>query len=204
MTEQGNGPVSPGTLVFDIRHLNLFYGKHQALKDINMQVKRNEITALIGPSGCGKTTLLHILLGIVKADSGTVKGFSGKRFSAVFQENRLFEFLTAAENVEVVQRKPQNPEKIREILKEILPEASLDQKTGEFSGGMKRRAAIARAMLADSDVIVMDEPLTGLDETTRNQVISFILKYRRDRTLLFSTHQEKEVELFHAEKILLV
>ena len=59
-------------------------------------------------------------------------------------------------------------------------------------------------MLADSDVIVMDEPLTGLDETTRNQVISFILKYRRDRTLLFSTHQEKEVELFHAEKILLV
>ena len=187
-----------------IINLSKCYEEHIVLRKLNLFLEEGNVYALMGPSGCGKTTLLHILLGIVKADSGTVEGFSGKRFSAVFQENRLFEFLTAAENVEVVQRKPQNPEKIREILKDILPEASLDQKTGEFSGGMKRRAAIARAMLADSDVIVMDEPLTGLDETTRNQVISFILKYRRDRTLLFSTHQEKEVELFHAEKILLV
>ena len=61
MSEQGNGPVSPETLVFDVQHLDLFYGKHQALKDINMQVRRNEITALIGPSGCGKSTLLKTL-----------------------------------------------------------------------------------------------------------------------------------------------
>lgn len=186
-----------------ITNITKKYEGHVVLHNLNLSLEEGKIYALMGPSGCGKTTLLHILLGIVQADSGTVEGIDGKTFSAVFQENRLFEFLTAAENVAVVQKKPENPAKIEEILKEILPGEALCQKTEEYSGGMKRRAAIARAMLSEADVILMDEPITGLDDATRNQVIAFILKYRRGRTLIFSTHQEKDVELFHAERILL-
>lgn len=186
-----------------IKNITKNYDGHVVLHNLNLSLEEGKIYALMGPSGCGKTTLLHILLGILQADSGTVEGIDGKVCSAVFQENRLFEFLTAAENVSVVQKRPVDSAKIREILKEILPEDSLSQKTEEYSGGMKRRAAIARAMLSGADVILMDEPLTGLDESTRNQVIAFILKYRRDRTLIFSTHQEKDVDMFHAEKIML-
>lgn len=185
----------------NIRGITKKYDGHTILDSVNLTLEPGKIYALMGPSGCGKTTLLHILLGIQKQDEGILEGFEGKKFSAVFQENRLFEFLTAGENVAVVQRMPGDVEAINRALAEILPADTLQQRICEYSGGMKRRAAIGRAMLADSDLVVMDEPLTGLDEATRNQVIDFILKYRHERTLIFSTHQKQEAELFHAEKI---
>ncbi|MDC7288356.1 ATP-binding cassette domain-containing protein [Blautia schinkii] len=214
----------------NIEKLTKSYGDHKVLDQWSLTFQDGKIYALMGPSGCGKTTFLHILLGIVEKDGGTMEGVEGKHFSAAFQENRLFEFLTAAENILAVQRKIRKKQKkqkvegterdkeikktegtevikgieeINEILAEILPKEALIQKVGEYSGGMKRRVAIARAMLAESDVIVMDEPLTGLDEGTRDQVIEFILKYRRGRTLIFSTHQEKEAELLGGEKIVI-
>ena len=186
-----------------ISGLTKSYEKHVVLNELTLNLEKGHIYAVMGNSGCGKTTLLHILLGILDPDRGSIEKAGEKNFSAVFQENRLFDFLTAAENVAVVQKKLQKSEAIDQTLAEILPAASLKQRVEEFSGGMKRRVAIGRAMLTESDVIVMDEPLTGLDEGTRDQVINFILKYRRGRTLIFSTHQEKEVELFRAEKIVL-
>lgn len=186
-----------------IQNLTKSYGEHLVLENLNLRIEEGKIYALMGPSGCGKTTLLHILLGILSFDEGSLEGFLGKRTSAVFQENRLFDFLTAAENIAVVQKEKQKLEAINRILAEILPEESLEQKICEYSGGMKQRAAIGRAMLAESDIILMDEPLTGLDLATRERAAEFILKYRRNRTLIFSTHQEKEVELLQAEKIML-
>lgn len=186
-----------------IQNLTKRYEDRIVLEQLNLTLEEGKVYALMGPSGCGKTTLLHILMGTLKWEEGILEGFAGKQFSAVFQENRLFDFLTAGENVAVVQKKPHSMESINRILAEILPSQALDQKVCEYSGGMKRRVAIGRAMLADSDLIIMDEPLTGLDEATRNMVIDFILKYRNGRTLIFSTHQEKEVELFHAQKIML-
>lgn len=186
-----------------ITNLTKTYENHIVLGQLNLTLKEGRVYALMGASGCGKTTLLHIILGITEPDEGVVEEIAGKKISVVFQENRLFEFLTAGENAAVVQRKPQKIEEINRILSEILPEEALGQKVEEFSGGMKRRAAIGRAMLAESDMIIMDEPLTGLDEATKSQVIDFILKHRRERTLIFSTHQEEEVKQFHAEKIVL-
>lgn len=180
-----------------IRNLRKAYDGHIVLEDVNLELPEGGIYALTGPSGSGKTTLLHILLGLVRPDGGTVEGLEGRRFSAVFQENRLFEFLTAAENIEAVCDLPN----LHAVLAEILPEESLTQTVGAYSGGMKRRVAIARAVLAPSDILIMDEPLTGLDPDTKEQVISFILKYRNGRTLLFSTHVEQEVPLFHARQI---
>ncbi len=187
-----------------IQNLTKTYEGHTVLENLNLTMEEGKIYALMGPSGCGKTTLLHIMLGTLASDKGTVEGFSGKKFSAVFQENRLFEFLTAGENAMVVRKGKQNLEQMNQILAEILPKKSLEQKVCEYSGGMKRRAAIGRAMLAESDMVLMDEPLTGLDEATKECVAEFILKYRKNRTLIFSTHQEKEVELLQAKKIMLM
>lgn len=186
-----------------ITNLVKCYENHVVINRLTLDLEKGGVYAIMGSSGCGKTTLLHILMGILEPDGGIIEKAGEKSFSAVFQENRLFDFLTAAENVAVAQKKLQKSETINQVLTEILPKTSLEQKVEEFSGGMKRRVAIGRAMLVESDVIVMDEPLTGLDEGTRDQVIRFILKHRGGRTLIFSTHQEKEVKLFGAEKIVM-
>lgn len=184
-----------------VEHLCKSYEGRPVLENVNLTFRDGGIYALMGASGRGKTTLLHILLGLTEPDGGRLTGWENKRFSAVFQENRLCEFLTAGENIAIVQREAVSREAVNEILEEILPREALHQPVSEYSGGMKRRAAIARALLSESDVLIMDEPLTGLDENTREQVIAFILRYRRGRTLIFSTHQEEDVKQFGGERI---
>lgn len=187
----------------NIQNLCKTYNNRPVLEHLNLHLKDGSIYALMGSSGCGKTTLLHILMGLVTPDEGMVSGLAGKRISAVFQENRLCDFLTAAENVAIVSPQKIDTDSINHILSEILPCESLDQRISSYSGGMKRRAAIARAVLTESDILIMDEPLTGLDEATKEQVIRFILKYRNGRTLLFATHDAGDIHSFRAEKILL-
>lgn len=184
------------------------YGDHQIFKNLTMELRAGGSYALMGPSGAGKTTLLHILMGLTSPDGGTLSGLSQKRISPVFQENRLCEFLTAAENIAVVRprgslRDRSSLEDINRCLSEILPEESLSRQVSTYSGGMKRRAAIARALLTDSDMVILDEPFSGLDQETRKTVADFILKYRRDRTLLFTTHEEEDAALLGAELIFL-
>lgn len=192
-----------------VQNLCKSYSGRRVLENLNFNLGEGEIYALTGASGSGKTTLLHIIMGLVKPDSGSVSGISGKRISAVFQEDRLCEFLTAGENVAIVQSAAKNAKEefsaadMGKILAEILPAESLSRKVSTYSGGMKRRVAIARAMVADSDILIMDEPLSGLDDSTKEQVISFILKYRRGRTLLFSTHDKEDILAFQAKEIML-
>lgn len=176
------------------------FGDHRILDQFTLSLEEGQIYALMGASGCGKTTLLHILMGLVTPDSGDLSDFRDKKISAVFQENRLCEFLTAEENIKIILKHPSS-KNISSILEEILPAESLSQPVHSYSGGMKRRVSIARAMLSDSDLIIMDEPFSGLDETTKEQVIRFLLKYRSNRTLLFSTHTAKDVALMNAIRI---
>ena len=154
----------------------------------------------MGRSGGGKTTLLHMLLGLRDYQKGIISKPEG-RMSAVFQEDRLCPEENAVTNVGMVCSRTVTDKKICDMLAEILPEEELGKKVGEFSGGMKRRVAIVRALLADGEWIVMDEPFTGLDEKTKEKLIKFILKYRKNRTLLVATHQESDVTALGAELI---
>ena len=168
------------------------------LDHVNLELEDNRIYCLMGPSGRGKTTLLRILADLETLDEGHVTGVKGKQISMVFQENRLCEGITAVENIRLVGCR--NPEA---LLSEILPESCLKQPVHELSGGMKRRVAVARAVAAESNLILMDEPFTGLDEETKRNVVNFILKYRKGRFLLITTHQDEDVSLLGAEKILI-
>ena len=183
----------------DIRVENLCksYGDNQVLDHFSCVFQEKKRTCIMGKSGVGKTTLLSILLGIEKADSGTIDGLQGKKISAVFQENRLFENLDAVTNIRITTGKTDT--EIVSLLKEMdLPET--DKKpVQEYSGGMKRRVAIARALLADYDLLLMDEPLKGLDEATKNKVEEIIKKNTADKTVIFVTHDEKECKFFGAE-----
>lgn len=213
-TETGNAGIS-------IRHLTKTYGEETVLKDLSLELFFGRSYCLMAPSGAGKTTLFRILMGLEEPDSGCVElertdsvrmkpkrtdsacmtGLAGLRISAVFQEDRLLEGLTALQNLRLVTG-PQIPSaELRAALLRLLPEEALAKPVAEFSGGMKRRTAILRALLAPSDLVIMDEPFTGLDREIKLTVMELIREYTRGKLLLVSTHSEEDVSLLGAELI---
>lgn len=168
------------------------YGDNIVLESLSKELKKGSICLVTGASGTGKTTLLHILLGLVLPDSGTVT--QGVRYSAVFQDDRLLPLTTPIENLQLIAGKDTKKAELIALLEEILPSDCLQLPIEQLSGGMQRRVAVARAVLAESDCIVMDEPFTGLDEQTAYTVKAFILKHLRGRTLLISTHRPELLE----------
>lgn len=189
-----------------IENLCKRYDGRSILDGLTLDLPDGGIYSIMGASGVGKTTLLQILLGLVEPEEGQIFGLSGKRFSAVFQEDRLCDFLTAAENIIAVcpGRHIRNHMAISQLndrLAELLPEESLRQPVSTYSKGMKRRAAIARAVLTDSDILVMDEPFSGLDAKTKRQTVDFLLRYRQERTLILTTHDAEDAELLGAVRI---
>ena len=148
---------------------------------------------LKGPSGIGKTTCIMLILGLLKPDGGEVILPEGTRFAVCFQENRLFEKETVLTNVTAVNGNVSVTDATSAIL-ELLPSDSLNKKAGELSGGMKRRLAVIRAMLHESDCVILDEPFTGLDNESRSNTIAFIRKHLNGRLLIVTSHDERGLD----------
>ena len=176
-----------------IEGLNIAYNGAQVLQNCALRVEKNSRIALMGPSGCGKTTLINAIAGLVTPDSGriTVNG----RVSYVFQEPSLFPWLTALENVNVVlSDKPDTLALSRRWLEEAELGDCLDKYPHQLSGGQKQRVAICRALAFGGDILLLDEPLKGLDPDTRARVADLILRESRDKTLLLVTHDQWEAQ----------
>ena len=177
------------------------FDDNEVLKNVNITLKDNSIYCLMGSSGIGKTTLLRILIGLERADSGSVSGIDTKSISCMFQEDRLIPYLSAIDNVRIVLHGKNNRDEIRNNLLSILPDDSLDIPVSSLSGGMKRRVALARALSYPGKLIILDEPFTGLDKDTKLNVIDYILNMRNNRTLLIATHETDDANLLGAEII---
>ena len=177
------------------------FDDNEVLKNVNITLKDNSIYCLMGSSGIGKTTLLRILMGLERADSGSVSGIDTKSISCMFQEDRLIPYLSAIDNVRIVLHGKNNRDEIRNNLLSILPDDSLDIPVSSLSGGMKRRVALARALSYPGKLIILDEPFTGLDKDTKLNVIDYILKMRNNRTLLIATQGTDDANLLGAEII---
>ena len=163
-----------------VKHLCKSFGGRTVLRDLTFTAGPG-ITAVMAPSGTGKTTLLRILLGLERPDSGTVEGLAGKRLTAVFQEDRLLEHLSAEGNLRFVLGRVYDPAAARALLDRLgLPDTGA-QPVREFSGGMKRRLALARALLAPFDALALDEPFTGLDRENRDLALACIRETAGDR-----------------------
>ncbi len=176
--------------IIEIKEVSKSYDK-KVLDKVSFTVEPGSIMVITGPSGKGKTTLLNIMMGLVSPDSGEVIGIPEKK-SCVFQEDRLLENFTVEENLKLVSDLP-----VEELKKEcsiLLGEKEFSQKVREFSGGMKRRVSILRALLTSSEVIFMDEPFKGLDVELKEKVIRYTLEKRKDRTLFVVTHDISEAE----------
>ena len=177
-----------------ISHLWKSYGTQPVLSDVSLILNPGTVYCLLGPSGCGKTTFLRLIMNLETSGQGSIRRSAGQKISTVFQEDRLFEFLSPLKNLRLTCEKSVSSSEIQRFLEQFLEADALSKPVAQLSGGMKRRAAIARALAAPSDLIIMDEPFTGLDEATRDRVICLIRKYLCGRTLLLVTHQEEDVE----------
>lgn len=163
------------------------------IRDFSARFSPGSRTCLMGPSGCGKTTLLRLLMGLETPDGGQIRIPKGTRFSAVFQEDRLLNRLTAAANVRLAARVP--AAQAEELLLALgIPLESLSLPVSAFSGGMKRRVALCRALLAEYDVLTLDEPYKGLDEETRARVMRLVEAHTAGRTVILVTHTLEEAE----------
>lgn len=176
-----------------IDHVSKAYGGQAVLRDVTVTVGSG-VTCLMAPSGAGKTTLLRILLGLERPDSGTVEGLTGRRISAVFQEDRLLEHLSAEGNLRFALGREYDAKTARALLDRLdLPDTGA-QPVREFSGGMKRRLALARALLAPFDVLLLDEPFTGLDQENRARALAAIRETAGVRPVLLVTHDTADAE----------
>ncbi|MBP3809554.1 MAG: ATP-binding cassette domain-containing protein [Clostridiales bacterium] len=146
-----------------------------------------------GESGIGKTTLLRIITGLEKPDSGEIifEGISREsvRFAPVFQEIRLIDKLDAVSNVKLAAREVSDDD-IYSNLNSLIPSEELRKKVRDLSGGTRRRVEIVRACLSPSDVLIMDEPLTGLDDDNAAKVVSYIKDNLSGRIFITSSHSD--------------
>jgi NitT/TauT family transport system ATP-binding protein len=181
------------------RNISKSFGQKQVLSDFSASFPRGSVSAIMGASGCGKTTLLRIIAGLEKADSGEVLGINNSRVAFLFQDDRLFPWLTAKQNVEVVIK--ENKNLATELLTALGLKNELNSYPAQLSGGMCRRVAIARALAYDSDVLLLDEALRGLDEKNIENTVSVIKAFAGDKTIISVTHAPSSLEE-NAEQIL--
>ncbi|HVA44983.1 MAG TPA: ABC transporter ATP-binding protein [Pirellulales bacterium] len=193
-----NNPPPPKP-VLETRELHVSFGRQAVLREINLKVPRGQTLAVIGESGCGKTVLLKTLIGLVGPSKGSVL-FDGQdlatldeqqlnqqriRFGFVFQQAALFDSMTVAQNVAfpLRQHHAASDAKIRETvakrLAEVgLPDTVMNKKPAELSGGMRKRVGLARALAMAPEVILYDEPTTGLDPIMSDVINELILRTR--------------------------
>ena len=188
-----------------IEHLNKTFGSTPVITDLSLTLAAPDICCLMAPSGAGKTTLLRILMGLEQPDSGTVSP-AQYRVSAVFQEDRLIEHMTPLENAALVltgsplrRMDSLQREFLQKEFLRLLPKESLSRPVSTLSGGMRRRCALIRALLAPSDLLILDEPFTGLDETTKKEAIRYLLEKRDGRLTLIATHSREDAVLLGAK-----
>ena len=169
------------------------FGEKPVLTGLDLRFRAGGVYGLMGPSGRGKTTLLRLLAGLEVPDSGTIQGLEGLRRGMVFQENRLLEFADPVKNVLFAAPKGVQRRDAEEHLRTVLPDADLSLPVRTCSGGMKRRVALVRAVLPPSDLLLLDEPFTGLDEGTRQSARDYLLRHRGGRTMIFATHDREDL-----------
>lgn len=192
----------------EAKSLSFSYEGVEILQDINLTIKKGEFITLMGPSGSGKSTLLRLLTGLAQPKSGEVlvDSVSTKKAlpdsAVVFQDYSLFPWLTAEENIILAMKRTMKKSKSKKELAHLAGQYlelvqlghAVKKYPGEMSGGMRQRAAIARALSLGADLMFMDEPFGALDPVTRIQLQDIILQVNRDqqRTVVFVTHDAEE------------
>ena len=203
--------------VLEINSLNKTYGgKFKAIDDLSLNVKKGEIFGLLGPNGSGKSTTINCILSLLNFDSGSIKIFGKEmtpesydiksKIGVVFQDVAVFEELTVYENINYfcglyIKDKNERKKYVNDAINLVGLAEFKKFYPKQLSGGLLRRLNIACGIAHKPELIILDEPFTGLDKDTKLNVIDYILKMRNNRTLLIATHGTDDANLLGAEII---
>ena len=195
--------------MIEVINLKKNYDKKVAVNNLNFQIQKGEIIGLLGPNGCGKTTTIAMILGLLKPTSGQViingKNIEKERIYLLNQMNFISPYvelpkkLTVKENLEVYARlygvKKINY-KIKTLSDQLRLNDFLNKKTGELSSGQKNRISLAKALINDPEILLLDEPTASLDPETGDYVRSFLENYKKEKkiSVLLASHNMREVE----------
>jgi NitT/TauT family transport system ATP-binding protein len=183
-----------------IENLVKKYGDIPVLSGLNLTLKPG-VTCLMAPSGAGKTTLIRILLGLEKQGGGTITGLEHARLSAVFQDDRLLLHWDALDNLRFALGKLSNEKSALDILEELGLSDWKGKPVQSFSGGMKRRLALARAVSVPFDFLALDEPFTGLDDDNRLRAAHALKRRILGKTVLLVSHDAGDAEVLGAKVV---
>ena len=186
----------------EIRNLQKKFKDNEVLKDINLNIEKNKSTIILGQSGCGKSVLIKIIYQLLNYEKGTIlydgkKNIDIDKFSMLFQYGALFDSLTLSENIaftDYMDNKINYSRKVKSLMNDVGLDASNYHKyPSEVSGGMKKRAALARALYKKPKVIFLDEPTTGLDPINSDLINDLIIEVIKKRkiTAVTITHDIK-------------
>ena len=217
MVSDSTEKPDPQRPLVQLERIRVDFGRQHVLRDIDLRIPRGQTLAVIGESGCGKTVLLKTIIGLLRPTRGVVH-FDGRnlaelgereltrqriRFGFLFQQAALFDSMTIAQNVSfpLRQHSGKTPEEIRRVtlarLAEVgLPENILNKKPAELSGGMRKRVGLARALALEPEIILYDEPTTGLDPIMADVINELILSTRRQHpvTSIVVTHDMRTAQ----------
>ena len=194
----------------DITSKNYQQSSFSVLTNVQFEIKSGEFCCIVGPSGCGKTTLLNLISGLDQSFEGTVSIDGGTPLAGptpgyMFQTSQLMPWLTVRENIELVQVEGDTGLKATDMLHEIGLEEFADVYPNQLSGGMRRRVALARAIIIEPSLLLLDEPFQSLDAPVANRLRRLLIEVcgRRFSTVLFVTHDLREA-LYLADRVLFV
>lgn len=185
--------------MIEIKNVSFSYGDRAVLQNFSLTVKDGQCVCLKGPSGCGKTTVLKLALGLLTPQSGVISGC--EKPSVVFQEDRLLNGFSVKTNVQLPPLTEAQQQKAVELLKEAGLGEVLGKKMRNLSGGMKRRAAIVRAVAFEGDVLILDEPFNGIDIENKQKMAAMIKRefLAKGKPVFMVSHIDSDAELLNAE-----
>ncbi|MBQ8618145.1 MAG: ABC transporter ATP-binding protein [Clostridia bacterium] len=171
-------------------HVRMAFGEKEIFSDLSLSFSTSGQYAILGPSGRGKTTLLRLIAGLEKPRSGTITISQNTRICFCFQEDRLLPWKTVLENVALVC----DPETAGYWLDQVGLSGEENNYPASLSGGMKRRASLARALAYDADILLMDEPFRALDDATHTKMLALVREAAKDKLLILVTHDEADAD----------
>ena len=171
------------------------FGKQQVLRDVSLAIGEGEIVGLLGPNGAGKSTLMKIVIGLWQADSGQVT--APRRIGYLPERNPLYEEMYVREYLQFMERMTEDGmgwQQVEELIARVGLTAEANKKIGQLSKGYRQRVGLAQALLGEPEMLILDEPTTGLDPNQLVEIRDLIRTEGKQRTIILSTHILQEVQ----------